>query len=332
MPSTELKNRLKGLQEDLSSDRRYIEQLKESGLVSVIIVPILEDHLGFDPLRDLHFEFKPPHSATVHFDILAQTSPTCNCIFEIKEVDALADQALKRKARQQVGKYLEAEDDFYFGLLTDFVDWEVFISRYYIERVGNEGKRIETIKDKVPCCFEFKVDDGLFWDYLSVFARDTFGQNLTQLTKGVAKIALKKPGKMAWGKLFPMIDIQKQKECGDNVRQYVIDNFSVEHGEYWKAILAGTVHAGSRILFDDGIISFEMTVLSDGCLEVDPKTVMQKEPYFKVIGKFRGFGNVMSDWKDPESCTHTDRARILKSLLDKSWIQMGKYENAWRNL
>lgn len=325
-----LKANVEKLRESLKSDNRdkYAERLKEEGLKSLIVVPILQDYLGFDDIDDYEFEYGKVSNRD-RSDILIRQ----NFLLELKKFNLLENPQNRRAAERQIIAYLEPDDDIYYGILTDGNYWSLFMEKRYVERFANNSREIAEIEEDIPSVISFSISNEHFWDLLLMFHRECYEDNMQQLARGVLNRARKLRGGIAWYNLFSKVkEPEIRKVCGDVVKQQIEDTFWIDPGEFFDELKKEKVSLGDRYCYEDDFIRFEVTIEKNGWIKIDSATVASKGLVKEALQYYPKREEMIKSWTDDKNDNlYKTKIDVIKDLKDSQKLRnQASYEKNWR--
>jgi hypothetical protein len=337
MIQNELKERIKRFRESLKDGdvwQRYQKDLKEEGVKTLIVVPLIIEHLGFENIDDFRFEDVQGNNQGFA-DIVLQDK----MLIELKKFNLLSDSIERDKAEKQIKKYIKTEkDNIYYGILTDGVLWELFIDKKYIKLHGNENNDIPEIYDDVPLCVSIRIDDDNFLNYLTMLSENVYEENIKKyLIRAIVNKAIAKPGKpIGLHNMFLKLENTDLEElCAKYIQEKIDDNFKIEKGEFFDDVVQGKKKIGSRMRYEDEYINIEIEICKNGYLKVLFKScTLKQEKQLEALDQYPLFIEYLKSWpKNEESCMYPNRVSLIKALRDLKFLQKQEdFLKKWKDI
>lgn len=306
---------------EAADDPDKIEQiqntLREDGVKSLLVVPILFEHLGFNRLE--HYKFEEPKANAHSFaDILVKDV----FLFELKKFGLLNDSRERAAAEKQIQDYLKNQkDNINYGILTDGITWSFYLDKKYIEKHGYEEKDIAEIDSSVPMCFTLRISDENFLLFLTMFHCDCFEENIKKtLCRAIVNKTLNVPGRVALTPMFAKIEnTQIASTCETILYEQIQANFRIDKGEFYQEIVSKSRKTGDVLFFEDDLIYIEGKLAKNGYIQVLPGKSRMKENQQEAAKRYRNLLKLLfSDWPNIDETTiYPDRKSVIKSLLDQ---------------
>ena len=272
-----IKERINEIKKALKSgDPQEIEyfskHIKESGLKSLLIVPIFQEFLGFTSMKHYGFEVALSEKALAKqpaIDILIDEQ----MVIETKNFNYLANEKTRKDAEAQTKFYIKPKGDkIEYGILTDGVLWEFFIDTAFISRVSNEGSQVADMNEDIPLCITFDIMNEYFFELLSMFHKDIYQANIKKLSDGILKTIKGTPGGFGWQNLFAKVEnTEIQSKCGKFIKQKIEEQFRIKKGEFYDDIKAGKTKEGVLYKIEDQYICLVFKVISNGFIQIIPE-------------------------------------------------------------
>jgi hypothetical protein len=324
MIQNELRERFKKLRDSLKENDtwfRYQNDLKEEGLKSVFIVPLIMEHLGFSNIDDLKFE--DVQGTNQGFaDIVVKD----NFLFELKKFNLFSDQGELEKAQKQIKKYIRNEKDkIFFGILTDGVLWELFIDKKLIIASGNEGIDLPEIDDECPLCLSLNIEDEQFLNLIYMFNSDDYENNIKKyLVKGIVNKALLKGGKYALNNMFYKLEnMDIEGICGKYVQDQVDELFKIERGEYFDQLKNDKTLLNKKIKYEDEYVIVEVEIVQNGHIKAicgNCKIKMEKQ--IEAFSEYPNFIDSIKLWQQSsDACIYPNRIALYKAIRGSSRLR-----------
>jgi hypothetical protein len=298
-----------------TKDRDYNECWKEAGLKSVLIVPLFESVLGYDPLADMAFEFKLPATGGEFLDIVLQDK----LVIETKRFNSLSDDKKRKEGQKEIRRYILPDDEISFGILTDGVLWDFFMEKRFLERYGNNTDKVPPIREEIPLCFSLNSFDDGFLDDMAIFHSKVLKKNMKYLAACIVHRAMRKPGGKAWHNLFSALEnAQRQKICGDKLAGKIEERFRNETGEFKDHSMIG-----KKLQWEDEFLRLSVVVQPRGNIKVDlSNTILKPERLQEVLGRYPNIvERLFKTWPSSEhDRIYNSRIELLREITDKTKV------------
>jgi len=323
-----LKERRDHLKKEYQRDRGKSigMRLKENGIKSLFVVPIIHDLLGFKDLRGYGFEVKMGNAQGLA-DILLAPVPrqgldrsdtehqNDSLLIETKEFGWLRSQPKPEFGLPdeyiQISEYIRPEGKPEQAILTDGAIWFLFLKTNYIQRVANKGMSVQKFVEKaIVLALEFDITSDFFWEYLLIFHENYYRANLEILSKAVVQQV--EPALGAGIKLSKMFDKTiedpgRRGNAGDDIRKQIAERFAPKKGEMKET-------PGEKFRFDDGSLQLTFEVTKDGFLKVDVGSIIMNA---QTKDKYPKIDDFISDLKkDPKPRLYPSVGELFKGLKD----------------
>lgn len=306
-------SRLEALQKILREDHDELNRLgaslHEKGVECSIIVPMLETLLEFDSLRDISYEQESTQKHGQRFDFLLEG----RLLVEAKALGANLDEH-----RRQISKYISTNDEINYGLLSNGVDYQIWLQRSFIEKVA-ETKMPHT--EVVAKVLEFNMEeDGVafFADAMSIFKKDSYDESFKTIARIAGKVARGGGGK------WPVLHMDKK--MNETLRERIREEVNVTTGIYYDDIKNNKRAAGDLLTYKgDGVeITVELT---------DKGTVKLKKGSANIVDMVAAINDgwmpmvtmIAEKWSKAEH-EFDDPLEIIKEAKDMQKPARSRYE------
>ncbi len=136
--------------------------LKEKGVEYCVVFPLFEIVLAFDPIEDFIMESYSDSNNNQIFDFVVKSKDEGSSL--IIEAKSFKEKSLKVH-ENQITRYMKDNDRLPWGILTNGLTWNFYISKKYIEQKFNEGNSISYIKPTVLKIFSLELENEYFFDF-----------------------------------------------------------------------------------------------------------------------------------------------------------------------
>lgn len=324
MIQNELRERFKKLRDSLKDPDswvKYQDDLKEEGIKSVFVVPLIMEHLGFANIDD--FKFEDVQGSNQGFaDIVLKD----NFLFELKKFNLFNDKAELERAEKQIKKYIRNEKDkIHYGILTDGVLWELFIDKRLIVQAGNEGSDLPELDDDCPCCMSVNISNEQFLNIIYMFNIEDYENNIKRyLAKSIVNKLLSKGGKFALNNMFTKLEnMDIEGICGKYVQDQIDEHFKLEKGEFFEQVKTDKSMLNKKLKFEDEYVILVVSIIQNGHIKVnyqDCKIKMEKQ-----IEAFSEYPNIIESLKmwqqSSEACIYPSRINMYKAIKGNSRLR-----------
>lgn len=292
--------------------------LKEQGVRSLFVIPLLEDILGYEQIENYHFEYQISGSGASKLPAVDILLIKENLIIETKPFNSLSNDKNKQDAEDQLKKYIKPkEDEINYGLLTDGVIWEFMIDKLFLKNRCNDGKNVD-IDDDIPVCLTFKVLDDNFLNLMMLFHKDLCLENIKKLGDGIVKTIQNTKGGFGWQNIFAKVDdITNQVKCGDIIKNQILNIFKIKKGELYQDIKDGKINIKELYYIEDEYLKIVFNILSNGCIKViSEKSLLKPEKQHQVLEIFPNIiKKLFDEWvNNEESREYESLKELLKDM------------------
>jgi len=321
MIQNELRERFKKLRDSLKDPDNWIKyqvDLKEEGIKSVFIVPLIMEHLGFSNIDDLKFEDVQGNNQGFA-DIVVKD----NFLFELKKFNLFNDKAELERAEKQIKKYIKNEKDkIHYGILSDGVLWELFIDKKLIIQSGNEGSDLPELSDECPRCLSVNIQNEQFLNIIYMFNVDDYENNIKRyLSKSIVNKLLSKGGKFALNNMFSKLEnMDIEGICGKYIQDQIDEVFKLEKGEFFDQLKGDKAILNKKMKYEDEYIILEITIIQNGHVKVNFQNCKIKME--KQIEAFSEYPNIIESlrmWQQSsDACIYPNRINLYKAIKGNS--------------
>ena len=235
------------LQEDQDAFERIAASLHEKGVECAIVVPVLEVLLEFDALTDVAYEQTSDVKHGQRFDFLLDG----RFLVEAKTLGATLDDH-----RPQIARYIRDNDAINYGLLTNGVDYQIWLQKTYIEQiVGAPLQHADPVTKVLDLSL---VDDSTQFliEALSLLRKSTYQQSFQTM----AAIA----GYYGAGARGRPPNLHSDRQINETLRDRIRSAVSVTKGVYYDDVQEGKIHAGDRLEYKDNCVQIAVEVTTTG--------------------------------------------------------------------
>lgn len=268
----------KVLEDQANNSPNYSSKLKEKGVEYALILPILDNLLGFDPLEDIEYETSSTTMNNQRFDFLLDKCFVVEC--------KSLENPLNNDNISQVYNYISKNKNINYGILTNGLRFEFFMQKNYIENIANNGDEIINFEKDVYNILKTKADDDDFYDVIQLFSKQNYSATFEAIAKYVFKQLELTKGK------DPVI--VANKELNDNLKYKISKKLNINHGFYFKDIKKGNIEPGTELGYSDEYIGFKVIVQSDGTLlmpkgtmRIDANKIIEDGVFYPVFENFK---------------------------------------------
>ena len=287
----------------LNQDEEQVQlrtALHEKGVECSIIVPLLEVLLDFDSLRDIRYEQSSETHHVQRYDFLVRGE----FLIEAKELGSNLDDHYR-----QVMKYIGDNDNINYGILTNGVDFQIWLQKSFIE--GIAGCQLPHTP-KVAKVLEVSLltDETQFvLDALALFSKEHYVNSF----RNIASIT----GYYASGSRGRPAILHNDRQMDEILRFRIRDAVVIQKGVYYDDIDSGALSAGDKLSFENSCINITVEVTKTG-------TVMLRNDGANIHNMVQaikdGWGAMIPLIADKWSVSDTeftDPLEIIKLALNK---------------
>lgn len=288
------------------------QSMHEKGVECAIIIPLLEVILEFDTTCDVQYEKLSDSKNGQRFDFLIEN----RLLVEAKALSANLDEHYG-----QLEKYIEGNNDIDCGLLTNGVDFQVWIQKSFLEH--ESGKKLPHAPH-VARVLEVSLDTDadtvqFVLASLALFSKSKYQQSLSTIARIAGFYAVGGKGK-------PPI-LAEDKEIDKILKDRIRAAMSIQKGVYYDDVVSGKLKAGEKLQYRNECVEVTVEVmetgtvkLRKGCANVlNMVSAMQKgwRPMVKVIEE---------EWSQDDR-EFKDPLEIIKIALNKQKLfNRGNYK------
>lgn len=191
--------------------------LHEKGVECAVIVPLLEVILDFDALSDVTYEQSSVSHHGQRFDFLIDGK----LLVEAKDLGANLDEHFK-----QVTTYIQKNTDINYGILTNGIEFQIWVERSFIEAVGNTQLPHTA---KVAKVFELSLQNDsvqFILDVFSLLAKGIYEQTFGTVANVAAYYASGSRGR-------PPV-LHNDKTIDEELRNRIRDAVVIQKGVFYE--------------------------------------------------------------------------------------------------
>jgi len=301
------KERIKELRHFASEDQEKFETLRdalhEKGVECAILIPLIETIMEFDTLNDVKYEQSSDREYHQRFDFLLDN----RFLIEAKALGTNLDDHYS-----QIKKYIIGNDNINYGLLTNGVDFQIWIQKSYIEEIIKN--KLEHTKNVVKV-LEVSLTDSfgfdsveLIVDTLSLFKKSTY----TISFESIASIA----GYYASGSRGKPKILHENKEIDRFLKDKIKELVSIQKGIYYEDIMNKRISPGDKLQFKNDCVEITVEVTETGTVILKKNSANVKD---QIKALEDGWGKLISliteKWSKDDT-EFTDPIEIIKLALD----------------
>lgn len=228
---------------------RYKKQLHEKGVECALLIPMLEVVMDFDTFSDVAYEQASKQKNSQRFDFLLQNK----FLVEAKELNANLDAHYK-----QIQRYIFDNTDINYGMLTNGIDFQIWVQKSYIEKISNTTL---PHTDNVTKVFDFSIREEkegpkFVLDVLSIFRKEKFEETFRSIASVAGAYASSKRGK----KTNLHDDIKIDKRLHNKIQEAI----SIKKGIYYEEIRNNNMSPGETLIFEDNCVKIAVEVTETG--------------------------------------------------------------------
>lgn len=296
----------KGKEENVDDWTELCQRLKEKGTEYCVVFPLFEVVLNFDPLTDFKIEASSETQLDQRFDIIIQDSNKDDYSLLV-EAKALDNKSLKSHEEQMV-RYMEKNHDLPWGILTNGIEWNFYMSKQYIERKYNENKEIPYIRKKILKLATLHIYDKNFIPFISAMSKDNLKDFWNRLAK-YAKAVLSGTKKTT---------IHSTKDINIWISEKIKDEIGMDPGEYFNLIQGGQIKEGEKVVCKNEFLEMVFTLDAIGRLVLGPGQANATD-FNKFDDECPKGLELFKEWKGSTN-TFTDHKQIILALTDKKQV------------
>lgn len=295
--------RLDHLRDLVINDQEKFEKLRgslhEKGVECAIIIPLIETVLEFDGLNDVKYEQSSEREYHQRFDFLIESK----FLIEAKALGTNLDEHYK-----QIARYITKNENINYGLLTNGVDFQIWVQKSFIEKFTNT-ELIHTHPVEKVLEVSLSTDTSkLVLDTLSLFKKSTYENSF----ESIASIA----GYYASGSRGRAKLLHNVKDTDRFLKDRIKDLVSIQKGVYYDDIINKRISPGDKLQFKNDFVEITVEVTKTG-------TVILRKNSANVINQITameaGWGKlislIMDKWSKGDT-EFTDTIEIIKLALN----------------
>ena len=221
--------------------------LHEKGVECAVIVPLLEVVLEFDALGNINYECESTSKHGQRFDFLLDGQ----FLVEAKALGTNLDEHYK-----QMTRYIQGNNEINYGLLTNGIDYQIWVQRTFIEHIAEAELRHTP---PVARLFELTLEDdsvSFVLDAMSIFKRSVYQDSF----KTIASVA----GYYASGGRGRPSNLHPDRAINEVLRERVRGAVTVTKGVYYDDVASGKLTAGDKLRYRDDCVEITIEVTSTG--------------------------------------------------------------------
>ncbi|MEM6631910.1 MAG: hypothetical protein AAF694_19695 [Bacteroidota bacterium] len=304
-----LKERIEFIKSELSKEETdMISRLSEKGVECTILVPIFESVLGFDPVKDINYEYTS-NKRYERFDFLIDGK----FIVEAKKLN----EQFSVKLTKQLEKYIAHHDEINYGILSNGCDFAVFIQKSFIKNFLPPERTFKiSFNKEVFHVFTVSIFDNQFYQIMELFSKDCYHDTFSKLAKfSMSVINQQRSTK-----------IVDDKELNVWLQEKITKTMDVQHGALLEEIQNGYLAVGDILTYKDEAIEIEVVVQNDGRVTLNRGAAIVKD---MLLAMEKGFNPmidlVRGEWRKNDIIfNHTDE--IIKMASGKERLRRNMYK------
>jgi hypothetical protein len=227
--------------------QRLQTTLHEKGVECAFIVPLLEIILEFDAVADVEYERPSETKHGQRFDFLVGGE----LLIETKALNTELDDHIK-----QLERYLTGNDAIKYGILTNGVDYEVWMKKSFVEQTAKVEipHAPSVVKVLEYSLAEDSVDT--FLRDISVFAKPVYAKTFVAMASVAAYYATGGRGRPP--------NVHEDKNTDAAIKERIRAAVSVEKGVYYNDVTGGKLAVGQRLGYRDECVEIVVEVTNTG--------------------------------------------------------------------
>ena len=298
----------------IDEDQKEFETLRrglnEKGVECSIIIPLIETVMEFDALYDVKYECSSETEYHQRFDFLLEDK----FLIEAKSLDTILDNQYK-----QMEKYINKNENINYGLLTNGIEFQIWIQKKYIEEVSNN--KLEHPHSVVKCLeISLSIDTiDLFLDTLSLFKKSSYENSF----ESVASIS----GYYASGSKGKPKILHDNKDTDSILKEKIKGLLSIQKGVYYEDVKNKKISPGDKFQFKNDFVNIIVEVTETG------KVILKKNSANVVDlikAQEEGWENLIyliaQKWSK-EDTEFTDPLEIIRLSLNKQRLHKKEIYN-----
>ena len=223
------------------------DALHEKGVECAVIVPLLEVVLDFDALRGVHYEKESRTKLGQRFDFLLDG----RFLVEAKALGANLDEHY-----QQMTRYIQKNDDISYGILTNGIDYQIWLQRSYVQE---HAKAELPHAQPVMRVFDVTLQEDsvpFLLDALSIFRRDAYQDSFRTIASIVAYYGAGGRGRPA--------NVHEDRAVNEALRERIRDAVTVTKGVFYDDVVNGKVAPGDKLTYADDCVAITVQITPTG--------------------------------------------------------------------
>ena len=290
--------------------------LREKGVECALIVPLLEVILEFDALRDVKYEQSSDVKYGQRFDFLVD-----GCfLVEAKPLGTNLDHH-----HAQIARYIKENPNINYGLLTNGVDYQIWLQRTFIESFA---KCPLPHTGPVTKILELSLEGestGFVLDVLRLLRKDRYAQSFEKIAAIAGFYAVGGKGK-------PHI-LHDDRQTNLNLRDRIKNAVAVQKGFYYDAIMAGKLTAGDKLRYKNECVEITVEVTKTGTVILRRGNANVLDMVAACRSEWKPMISLIAEkWADADA-EFRDPVEIIKLALNKQKLHhQDKYREAFQRV
>jgi len=276
------------------------QRLNEKGVECSLVVPLFEYLLGFNSLTDIQYEITSKERNGQRFDFIINDE----FIVEAKSLGV----SLEKNIEEQLLSYLNYNEKYDFGFLTNGWEYRFFITKRYIERTINEGKPLGENIDKSIRAFVVQVNDDHFVEVMELFSKELYQKNIKNIATYIQRIYEPTKG--------PATKLHDNKDIDSYIKRLIENSVDIRRGFYYDRVRTGEIKAGDKMSYKSKDLEITVYVEKDGTI-ILPKDGIKINNMSKILedGKFPELlTNFASTWSRQDTFFDSPYEIILQMM------------------
>ena len=250
-----ISNRIESIRSKLKDDIDHsISNLAEKGIENVIIMPLIEHHLGFDPILDVEYEVTH-HNSNNRYDFL---------ILKKFVIEAKKHNHIDENSVNQITTYIASDEKINYGIVTDGVTFDFYILKEFILNINTENDFNNDDLDEVYKFLSVSLLDEDFLEIMGLFNKKNFQVTFKAIAKIIHRMYSPVSGKSH--KLF-----KRNNKLDSKVKKMIDDQLDIHIGEYSDAINdeGNEISIGSILTYQSDFIELQIKVTRLGRVSIE---------------------------------------------------------------
>jgi len=302
------RQRLQKIIEDQASESPILpNKLKEKGVESALLLPLLEDILGFDPVDDIEYEVTSKDVYKQRFDFLIDK----RFVVESKALNTNLD----KKCINQIKEYIAKNSIINYGILTNGFQFVFLIQKSFIEKIANDGEEIKGARQSVYNVLNIQADDDFFYDIITLFSKPTYDETFKAIAKFAFRQLVIKRG--------PTSAIASDRNLDEYIKNLIDEKMDFKQGYYLSDIRSGNMQSGDKLKYEDKYIKIIVEVQPDGTIKL-PKGNIEIKDFNGIMksGEFLNLMDYIKEWYEQEQ-VFEDPRELFRAATGKLKISKG---------